>query len=110
MHRASDAVGAEARPFSNVSVGSGGGTLREIVSMADEEPKIIIDEDWKAQVRREKEEAQRKADEAPAQEEVQRPAQEDEGKEYLGECSFGFPFHSTRLLSKNPVILPPKAS
>ncbi|GMU91313.1 MAG: hypothetical protein AMXMBFR4_03710 [Candidatus Hydrogenedentota bacterium] len=32
--------------------------------MADEQPKIIIDEDWKAQVQREKEEAAKKAQEA----------------------------------------------
>ncbi len=34
--------------------------------MADEEPKIIIDEDWKAQVQREKEQAEAKAADAPA--------------------------------------------
>ena len=33
--------------------------------MAEEEPKIIIDEDWKAQVEREREEAERQAEEAP---------------------------------------------
>lgn len=38
--------------------------------MAEEEPKIIVDEDWKAQVQREKEQAEAKAEEAaPAQEE-----------------------------------------
>lgn len=33
--------------------------------MADEEPKIIVDEDWKAQVQREKEQAEAKAEKAP---------------------------------------------
>ncbi len=33
--------------------------------MADEEPKIIIDEGWKAQVEREREEAEKQADVAP---------------------------------------------
>ena len=33
--------------------------------MADEKPKIIIDEDWKAQVQREKEQARAKAEQAP---------------------------------------------
>jgi len=33
--------------------------------MADEEPKIIIDEDWKAQVQREKDEADVPAEDAP---------------------------------------------
>lgn len=44
--------------------------------MADGEPKIIIDEDWKSQVQREKEEAQKAA-------ETQEPGHEaDEGAEH----------------------------
>lgn len=38
--------------------------------MADEEPKIFVDEDWKAQVQREKEQAAQKTDETPAAEEA----------------------------------------
>ena len=33
--------------------------------MGDEEPKIIVDEDWKAQVQREREQAQKAKEEAP---------------------------------------------
>ncbi len=33
--------------------------------MAEEEPKIIIDEDWKTQVEREREEAEKQAEETP---------------------------------------------
>ncbi len=46
--------------------------------MADEEkPKIIIDEDWKTQVQREKEEAQKKAGEASPDEKAA-PAEAEE--------------------------------
>ncbi len=45
--------------------------------MADEEPKIIIDEDWKSQVQREKDEAQAKAEDEPEQ--VEAEADEEEG-------------------------------
>lgn len=56
--------------------------------MPDEERKIIIDEDWKAQVEREREEAQRKAREAqaaakPEGEQAAAPAAEEEGPESL---------------------------
>jgi len=34
--------------------------------MADDQPKIIVDEDWKEKVKREKEEAAKKAQKAPA--------------------------------------------
>ena len=47
--------------------------------MADE-PKIIIDEDWKSQVQREKEEAAKKAEEAP---EEQAPEAEEASFEGL---------------------------
>ncbi len=36
--------------------------------MAEDQPRIIVDEDWKEKVKREKEEAARKAQEAPASE------------------------------------------
>ena len=51
--------------------------------MADE-PKIFIDEDWKAQVQREKEEAQHKAESAPEEGE----ASEGETMPEPGEPSF----------------------
>ena len=35
--------------------------------MADDESRIIIDEDWKSQVQREKEEAKKSSDEKPAE-------------------------------------------
>jgi hypothetical protein len=41
--------------------------------MADEQPKIFIDEDWKAQVQREREEAARKAAEAPGEGTEEKP-------------------------------------
>lgn len=47
--------------------------------MADEEPKIIIDEGWKAQVQREKEEALAKAEDEPEQPEAEDA--EEEGLE-----------------------------
>ena len=50
--------------------------------MADEDPKIIIDEDWKARVQREKEEAARAAQEAPAS--AERAAAEPEAREPEG--------------------------
>lgn len=49
--------------------------------MADEEKKIFVDEDWKAQVQREKEEAEKKATEAPEAEEAEaeQPEEEQQG-------------------------------
>jgi len=46
--------------------------------MADEEKKIFIDEDWKAQVAREKEQARTKAEQAP--EEAATPAEGAQGE------------------------------
>jgi len=51
--------------------------------MADEEKKIIIDEDWKSQVQREKEEARKKAEEQPEQEEKPAAAAEEASFEGL---------------------------
>ncbi len=45
--------------------------------MSEEEPKIIIDEDWKSQVEREREEAQKLVKEEPAPDD----AKEDEAQE-----------------------------
>jgi len=52
--------------------------------MADEDkPKIIIDEDWKTQVQREKEEARKKAEEEPKPEEKAAPEAEEASFEGL---------------------------
>ncbi|MBX7255660.1 MAG: DUF1844 domain-containing protein [Candidatus Hydrogenedentes bacterium] len=54
--------------------------------MAEDEPKIFIDEGWKAQVQREKEEAlKQKA--APVADEEEQPDAEDEQQE-IGEITF----------------------
>ncbi len=52
--------------------------------MADEQPKIIIDEDWKAQVQREKEQAQSKLPEEPVEAEESVDAAEDEAQSTFG--------------------------
>ena len=52
--------------------------------MADDEKKIIIDEDWKAQVQREKEEAATKASgESGDEESAGQPGQQDEEASFL---------------------------
>ena len=56
--------------------------------MADEEKKIIIDEDWKAQVQREKEQAAQKATEQPEESEKAAP----EGQKPEGEGPPATPF------------------
>lgn len=59
--------------------------------MSEEEPKIIVDESWKSQVQREKEEAARKAAEAQQQTAapVKPPAEENAGAEDdMEEASF----------------------
>lgn len=52
--------------------------------MADEQPKIIIDEDWKAQVQREKEQAQVKQTEEPAEAAEDSEAGDDEAPSTFG--------------------------
>jgi len=49
----------------------------------DDKPKIIIDEDWKNQVQREKEEARKKSEEAPKPEEKAAPEAEEASFEGL---------------------------
>jgi hypothetical protein len=49
----------------------------------DDKPKIIIDEDWKSQVQREKEEALKKAEAAPKEEEKAAPESEEASFEAL---------------------------
>jgi len=59
--------------------------------MSDEEKKLFIDEGWKAQVQREKEEAARKASEVgsdPAPESASAPDPSEEDLEELPEASF----------------------
>lgn len=46
--------------------------------MSEEEPKIIIDEDWKTQVERERQEAEELAKEAPAPEDAKADEAEEE--------------------------------
>lgn len=55
---------------------------RKVIGMPDDEPKIIIDEDWKAQVQREKAQMEAKADEKPEAKEA------PDGAE-AAEASFG---------------------
>ena len=46
--------------------------------MADEEPKIFVDEDWKGRVEREREEARKAAEDAPAGEPAEETAPQPE--------------------------------
>lgn len=52
--------------------------------MADEQPKIIIDEDWKAQVQREKEQAQAKQVDEPVPDAQDSDAGDDEAPSTFG--------------------------
>ncbi|GMV92490.1 MAG: hypothetical protein AMXMBFR82_22680 [Candidatus Hydrogenedentota bacterium] len=52
--------------------------------MADEQPRIIIDEDWKAQVQREKEQAQVKQPEEPTEAAEDSEAADDEAPSTFG--------------------------